>query len=117
MTFRPHISKRSGISKLRLSLMHCLAWLCFIVYELGTLYFAGGNFNDIGVRVVFYILNITLFYVNAYIAFAISFRMPRHYLYLVLFVIAELVCYILAKYSVDYFLLKFRIPLGDVLKI
>src|SRR5471030_2652177 len=84
---------------------HALVWLLFISYEVAYIRFTVGIQASIFHFAVYYLLNIGLFYFNAHIVldFAV-FKRRRPIIIAIILIIAELVCYLLIKYILDYFL-------------
>ena len=71
--------------KLRPLISHAGAWGLFILYELGAVYCVTGKIAGPKDDLIYYLLNILLFYVNAYVVFDFSFnKFSRHYLALAL---------------------------------
>jgi two-component system LytT family sensor kinase len=98
-------------SRLRPLISHISAWGLFILYELGAVYCVTGKIANLKDSLVYYLLNITLFYVNAYVVFDFSFsRFRRHYLALTILFLLELVIYLSLKYAIDYKVSSFRLP-------
>jgi len=97
--------------RLRPLISHAGAWGLFILYEQGAVWCVTGKIAGLKDDLIYYILNITLFYVNAYVVFDISFsRFKRHYLALALLLIIELVGYLILKYAIDYKISAFQLP-------
>ncbi|WP_426671975.1 sensor histidine kinase [Mucilaginibacter sp. McL0603] len=98
-------------ARLRPLISHAGAWGLFILYELGAVYCVTGKIANLKDGLVYYLLNILLFYVNACVVFDFSFsRFKRHYLALALLLTLELVVYLLLKYGIDYLIGPFRLP-------
>ena len=83
-------------------LRHVLVWLIFISYELACLKFTVGIHSPILNFVMFYALNISLFYFNAYVILDFAF-FKKHSPYLIstLLIIVELIGYLFIKSLFD----------------
>ena len=82
---------------------HVLIWLAFISYELAFLYFTVGIQASFLHFVVYYGLNITLFYVNAHVILNFSFFKTRApYVVAIALITVELFVYLVVKYWLDF---------------
>lgn len=90
------MSKKQVISR------HIIVWLFFIGYELACLKFSVGLRSPVYVFVIFYTLNIGLFYLNAHgiLDFAF-FKTKRPYLISFVLITLELFVYLAIKYILD----------------
>ncbi|WP_374950083.1 sensor histidine kinase [Mucilaginibacter sp.] len=102
-------------------LRHVLCWIIFISYELTFIHFSVGTLGRLTNFVVFYTLNITLFYVNAHILLHFAFfKTSKPYLTAIGLTIIELPLYLIIKYSIDCVIadpahpIAGHIPLNDL---
>lgn len=104
--------------KMRTVFIHAAAWAVFIFYEMTLLYYFSQNLGSISGNFIFYGLNIGLFYFHAQVTLPMAYKRNRRSLTrLMLFLILEILVYLLLKYLVDYFVESFRIYPGEVRKI
>lgn len=90
-----------------LILRHVLAWSIFIIYEICSVYFATGIIGHAIPYFLFYLLNISLFYFNAYKVLPSAFTHKlRPYLFTFLFIAIEMFVYLTIKFLVDFELHK-----------
>jgi sensor histidine kinase YesM len=81
---------------------HILVWLIFISYEMAYINFMVGITATIFHYIIFYTLNICLFYFNAYVILDYSFfKTNSPYLNSIGFIIGEVLVYLLIKYGLD----------------
>jgi two-component system LytT family sensor kinase len=83
-------------------LRHVLVWLIFISYELSCLKFTVGIHSPFWNFVIYYTLNILLFYVNAHIILDFAFfKTSKPYVISITLIIFELALYIYCKSLID----------------
>ncbi|WP_179414594.1 sensor histidine kinase [Mucilaginibacter sp. E4BP6] len=81
---------------------HVAGWVLFIFYEISFIYFSTGQLSHPLSYVIFYGLNMALFYVNAGFILPFSFRSAHHrYFSCAGSIIIELVIYLAIKYWLD----------------
>jgi two-component system LytT family sensor kinase len=91
-------------------LRHLMAWCIFVTYEIGSVYFAAGIIGHFVPYLLFYSLNIGMFYFNAHSILPWAFgKCSRPYLLSFLLVSLELVLYLAVKYALDCLLQKFPV--------
>jgi two-component system LytT family sensor kinase len=96
---------------------HLLFWLVFISYELAYLHFTVGWQATLFHFVIFYLLNIGLFYFNAYVILDFAFfRTFRPYLVSIGLIALELAGYLVIKFTLDSLLSTNSKPHTDQLK-
>jgi two-component system LytT family sensor kinase len=82
---------------------HVLFWLIFISYELTFIHFTVGTLGRLTNFIVFYSLNIILFYVNAHLILDFAFfRTSKPYIISISLILIELPVYLIIKYAFDY---------------
>ncbi len=83
-------------------LWHVITWMVFICYELAFVMITASVHITAARLVVYYILNIGLFYFNAYVLLNFAFfRTQRRYLNSAGLILLELIVYLLIKYLLD----------------
>lgn len=109
------LQKLRGRGKLVLLrvLKHAACWTLFMFYELALLYFFDQHWGKIADGLVFYLLNIGLFYVHADILLPYVFRRARPYLAVLPGILAELCVYLGLKYGFEHFFRSFSLGWGD----
>ncbi|MDB5006894.1 MAG: yehU 6 [Mucilaginibacter sp.] len=96
--------------KIRTVETHILCWLMFFLYEVLVNYTFAGKFSNVFDYIGHYILNIGLFYLNAYITFEKGLnRKSKAIYFLVLFIVLEIVAYIVLKILLYKIFLYFNI--------
>jgi two-component system LytT family sensor kinase len=88
------------MGRIKLSFLkpHIIFWSVFIFYEVILTYYLGGRFSSFWDYAGHYVLYIALFYFNAHVVFSSSVNdNRRNYFLLVVFIICELVLYVLLK--------------------
>ena len=101
------------ILKLEKIKLHVIFWAIFIAYELAVSYSFGGRFTTFPDYASHYLLNISLFYLNAYLVFPTAINRERKsYFILTLLIIAELVLYMLLKYLLTNLLVGFNFQIS-----
>lgn len=81
---------------------HILVWLIFISYEIAYIKFMVGITATLLHYAIFYTLNISLFYFNAHVILDFSFfKTHKPYLNAVIFILCEVLVYLLIKYGLD----------------
>jgi len=86
---------------------HLVVWLIFISYELAFLYFTVGIKASMSHFIVYYGLNIILFYVNAHVILDYSFlKTKTPYIIAILLIGVELMLYMIVKYWIDFHLVS-----------
>lgn len=99
-------------------LLHALVWTAFIAYELISVFYVRASMKGLAPTLVFYVLNISLFYIHAYIVLPyISSLGKIVYPAAALLVLAEIACSLLLKYLVEHYLMDFRLPWKDTLLV
>jgi two-component system LytT family sensor kinase len=84
---------------------HMLFWLIFISYELAYLHFTVGLQATFFHFVIYYLLNIGLFYFNAYVILDFAFfRTVKPYLISIALILLELAGYLAIKFTLDLLL-------------
>lgn len=84
-------------------LTHILVWTLFITYEVAYIRFTVGINASAFHYLIFYALNICLFYVNAHIVLDFAFfKTQRPYLIAVCLIIFEVFGYVVLKFVIDY---------------
>ena len=93
--------------KKKIIIWHATFWLVFISYETIFLRYTAGYYPPLLSAVIFYILNILLFYFNAHVLLDFAFFKTRapYFIYLILMV-GEIIAYLIIKYAVDILLNK-----------
>jgi len=83
-------------------LIHAIIWLAFIGYELGFVVITGNIPVTLAPLLIYYLLNISLFYFNAHILLSFTFlRTKRRYFNSACLIILELAAYLALKYLLD----------------
>jgi two-component system LytT family sensor kinase len=114
MTLRLQNSIFKGIDFPILLLRHSLAWMAFILYEVTSIYFATGRWGSIAVHLLYYGLNIGLFYFHASVVLYYTFGVAKsRYFGGILLLLAEMIFYLLIKSFFDRYIESFPIPLHN----
>ncbi|MDN5286541.1 MAG: hypothetical protein JWR38_2815 [Mucilaginibacter sp.] len=83
-------------------LLHVITWVIFICYELAFVVMTGNVHIKVAQVVTFYVLNISLFYFNAYVLLNFAFfKTRRRYFNSAFLILPELLVYLLIKYLLD----------------
>jgi len=91
------------MAKKSIVLRHMIVWLIFIFYEITFLHFTAGYNAQLFNAIVFYLLNIGLFYFNAHVILDFAFfKTKLPYLTAILLILAELSGYLFIKYGIDW---------------
>jgi two-component system LytT family sensor kinase len=81
---------------------HIIFWVIFISYELAFIHFTVGQLGRLSNFVVFYSLNILLFYLNAHVILDFAFfKTTRPYLISIGLILIELPLYLIIKFLCD----------------
>jgi len=81
---------------------HILGWLVFAVYEIGVVYITTGTVKRLTDYLIYYALNISLFYVTSTIILPYSFGKSQNpYLKAFFLILGEMMIYLLIKISLD----------------
>ena len=92
----------------RIVWIHCCGWGLFILYDAVIGGLVKGSFGNFGNYVVHYIININLFYFNAYVILPNAFKSRIHVFWkLPLLLLLELTSYEVITFGIDYFLLLY----------
>jgi two-component system LytT family sensor kinase len=84
---------------------HVLLWLIFVAYELAYVKFTVGVNASVYHIIIFYALNICLFYANAHLILDFAFfKTNKPYVVSTVLIIIEVITYLLLKYVLDYIL-------------
>ena len=90
------------MTRQRLIFRHSFNWLLFIIYETIFLRFTAGHYAPLLQSVIFYALNIALFYFNAHVVLEFSFsRSWNGYLLAGCLILPEILVYLMFKYLLD----------------
>ena len=81
--------------------IQAIAWAAFIVYEQAAVYLAGGRLNGVLLNLLYYSLNIALFYSHWYVLRASLGGQRRRYLAAALLMLAELAVLVMLKAGVN----------------
>jgi two-component system LytT family sensor kinase len=96
---------------------HVLFWLIFISYELAFLHFTVGWRATLVHFIIYYSLNIGLFYFNAFIILDFAFfKTPKPYLISSALILLELIGYLAVKFTLDFLLSDNANPHSNDLK-
>jgi two-component system LytT family sensor kinase len=76
---------------------HGVWWAFYIIYELSIFYFTTGSLSGIGKSLLFYVLNICLFYCHYAILRSTLTPVPRKYVQLITYAIATLCLFVALK--------------------
>lgn len=80
-----------------------MVWILFITYEVAYVKFAAGVTASLFHFLIFYILNIGLFYFNANVILDFAFfKTTKPYLVAILLILLELGLYLIIKFIIDY---------------
>jgi two-component system LytT family sensor kinase len=94
-----------GNENRKLVVRHLLVWLIFIAYEMAYLYITVGIQASVFHYIIYYTLNIGLFYFNAYVILDYAFfKTNRGYILSVALIFLEITGYLILKYFLDYLL-------------
>lgn len=92
-------------------LRHLLVWVLFFIYENGSLYLATGTYAHVQEYLLFYSLNIALFYLNTFYVLPAGFDHPsRSPWYSPIFILGEIAIYLSIKFMLDRYLYHLRHP-------
>jgi len=96
---------------------HCLVWILFIAYEVAYVRFTAGIQTSILHYAIYYILNISLFYINAYLILDYAFfKTHRPYLTSAILTLIEILVYLLIKFVIDLIMLDSKISFKEHIK-
>jgi two-component system, LytTR family, sensor kinase len=102
------------MTKKTVILQHLLIWLIFISYEMTYINFMVGITATVSHYLIFYLLNIGLFYFNAHVILDYSFfRTDKPYSTAIIFTFCELLLYLMVKYGLDL-ILRLVYPLSPM---
>jgi len=87
----------------KIILYHAIFWFLFVLYELGLFFILHALTSSFADYLIHYILNIALFYVNAYVVLKCG-PLKKAYFFLVLFLLLEMLAYLVVNYQVDNYL-------------
>jgi len=88
-------------------LRHCLVWLIFISYEMTYIKIMVGIHASVFHFIVFYLLNVSLFYFNAHVLLDFAFfKTQKPYPIAIFLIVIEIAVYLGIKYSLDTLLSK-----------
>ncbi|WP_343521921.1 histidine kinase [Pedobacter sp.] len=88
--------------------LHILVWAIFIFYEAIIVGIFVGRFSTPGTYIIFYSLNIATFYFHAHVVMFFALKKPsERWWKLPLFILLELVVYILLTVCLDYILIHY----------
>gem|GEM_PF-358268 len=111
-TCKKHLSVK--MTKKSKVFRHLLIWLIFISYEMAFLHFTAGFKSSYFKAAIFYILNISLFYLNAHVILDFAFfRTKTPYFIATILIFIELVFYLIIKLILDLLLAKGHIFSSD----
>jgi two-component system, LytTR family, sensor kinase len=102
---------------MRTVFIHAAGWTVFIFYEMTLLYYFSQHLGSIADNLIFYGLNIGLFYFHALVTLPAAFNSSKRYILLALFLLAEIFVYLILKFLVDYYAESFRVSPEQGLKI
>lgn len=88
--------------------LHIIIWLIFMLYEAGIIGLFSGHFSPLSNYIIYYTLNITLFYVHTHIVLDKAL-MPSAsvWLRLPVFIVLELISYMLITIVLDYLVINY----------
>jgi two-component system LytT family sensor kinase len=98
---------------LRTVASHWVWWLLYIIYELFIFYYSTGRISGIAKYLLFYGLNIILFYVHYYVLSSALGGNRNRYVRLAVLVIAELSVFLTIKVAFDLLYLQAERPQDD----
>jgi two-component system LytT family sensor kinase len=82
---------------------HVLVWIAFITYEVAYITFTVGVNASVFHFLIFYILNICLFYFNAHVILDFAFfKKIRPYLFSIALILLQIFGYVILKFIIDY---------------
>jgi two-component system LytT family sensor kinase len=82
---------------------HVLVWIAFITYEVAYITFTVGVNASVFHFLIFYLLNICLFYFNAHVILDFAFfRTTRPYLVSIALILLQIFGYLILKFIIDY---------------
>jgi two-component system LytT family sensor kinase len=87
----------------KIILYHAIFWFFFVLYELGLFFILNMLTSSFADYLIHYILNIALFYVNAYIVLKCG-PLKKTYFFLFIFLLLEMMGYLIINYQVDNYL-------------
>lgn len=94
--------------------IHFYAWVIFILYESLAIGFAVGKFSKLSTYIIFYSLNIGLFYLHANLTLPYALKRGKQWIWrMPFFIFIELIIYLLSVYLADYFLFLYTSTLHD----
>ncbi|MFA6245363.1 MAG: histidine kinase [Mucilaginibacter sp.] len=97
---------------------HLIFWLIFISYELTFIHFTVGAMGRLTNFLVFYPLNIVLFYLNAHLILDFAFfRTSKPYLISITLTFIELTAYLIIKFSLDCLIASPEHPIVKHIKL
>lgn len=97
---------------------HVLFWLIFISYELTFIHFTVGTLGKPTNFIIFYSLNIILFYVNAHLILDFAFfKTTKPYLVSTAFIAIELPSYLMIKYFFDCLIANPTHPIANHIQL
>ncbi|MES2063585.1 MAG: histidine kinase [Bacteroidota bacterium] len=92
---------------------HAVWWVIYILYELSIFYYSTGNISGIAKFMIFYTLNIILFYAHYKVLGQTLGGQQNKYLQLIFWAFAELTVFISIKLYFDFFYLYTERPQDD----
>lgn len=99
-------------------LKHAVVWVIFIAYELSIVYILGSATQNWWVYVLYYILNICLFYANASLFEWLFNTRFNRFVGIVLLIIGELCVYLFLQYWLNKFLIFIHLhPQTNILQL
>ncbi len=103
-------SGKNGLQKIK---FHILFWAIYISYEIATIFFIGRHFSPVIDYVTHYILNISAFYGNTYLALRFAHGAKNALIKGILSGLVVLIGYLVLKYLLDMFFLSSGIHTKD----
>ncbi len=100
----------NGLMKFR---FHIIFWVVYIIYEIATIFFIGRHFSPVIDYVTHYILNISAFYGNTYLALRFAYGAKNALINGILSGLVVLIGYLALKYLLDMFFLSSGIHTKD----
>jgi len=96
---------------------HIIMWAVFIAYEIGFLTYTVGLRSTLLNFIIFYALNISLFYFNAHVVLDYAFfRTKSPYFTAFSLILAELAGYLVLKFAIDLLLSTGKVSVTEQLK-
>lgn len=94
-------------SLLKTIVNHSIWWMAFVIYELFIFYYTSGSIGYIPKNLLYYAINITLFYSHYYILNITLSGTTRKYIHLTIYIIAEMTFFLLIKVAADVYFTDF----------